>query len=95
MKKLDFIFGCLFFYSIIAVAIAWLAPIVAGATIYESLRPDPTISTQQRQMISSAAHSLSGLYICLLIVTNISWIILAWYLLKRLKRENGQSSLAH
>jgi hypothetical protein len=95
MKKLEFIFGCLFFYSIIAVVIAWLAPIMAGMTIYESLRPEPTISAQQRQMISSAAHSLSGLYICLLILTNISWIILAWYLLKRMKREGGQPSLTH
>jgi hypothetical protein len=95
MKRLEFIFSCLILYSLLAVAIAWLAPIMTGATIYESLRPDPTITAQQRQMISSAAHSLSGLYICLLILTNISWIILAWYLLKRLKRENGWSSLAH
>jgi hypothetical protein len=61
---------------------------MAGVTFSEATRNDPTISLQQRQMINSMAHGLSNFYLCLLIATNISWIIFAWYLFKRLQREN-------
>jgi hypothetical protein len=89
-RRAKILFSLLVFVSVAAVVIAFVAQEFAGMFIYDSNLETFTdvLTAQQRQGIAMSVGSVEIFYILLLVVTNVLWIVGAWFLLPRSKAKD-------
>jgi hypothetical protein len=93
-KRPLLIFGSLVVISVLAVAYALIFRGLAGMYIHDSSDPvimeqlDRTLTREQQHFIGLSFDRISGIYSCLLVITNVLWIAGAGYLLKRLRKDD-------
>ena len=92
-RREKIVFGVLIFLSVVLVGLAFFCRLLSGMALYDTHQHifDDVLTEEQGDGIIDYFKSVIGVYIWLLVISNIIWVVGVRYLMSRFTRDKSKS----